>query len=135
MLKVPLIFCFLLSLLAGCFPQRAIQKQNLTTAQQMSNPYLWDFGRVKAGEVLKHEFIFKNESLKTLKIKEVHTSCGCTVSEVKKKVLLPQESTSIGVTFSTKGYSGLTQQFIYVNTDNLDNPVIKYIIKADVVKQ
>lgn len=99
------------------------------------NPYLWDFGQVKEGEILKHNFILKNESQDVLNIKDVNTSCGCTVSKVEKKVLLPGESTLIEVEFDTKGYSGLTQQYIYVHTDNLDNPVLRFIIKAEAIKQ
>ncbi|MDD5432270.1 MAG: DUF1573 domain-containing protein [Candidatus Omnitrophica bacterium] len=99
-----------------------------------SNPLEWDFGIVKAGEIAKHSFLIKNETEKILKIREVSTSCGCTVSDVKNKTLKPQETTLLEVAFNSKGYSGDVQQFIYVNTDNLDNPVIRYIIKAKVEK-
>lgn len=117
-------------------------------AQENTDANTWDFGRVKEGEVLKHTFIFKNESKEILKIKDVATSCGCTASEVEKKVLMPQESTVINVTFNSKGYFAGVQQFIYLFTDSLDastslsvngeykrtidNPVIKFIIKAQV---
>jgi hypothetical protein len=97
-------------------------------------PYVFDFGRIKEGEVLKHEFILKNETSKILNIKDVNTSCGCTVSEVEKRSLQPNESTVIKVKFNSRGYSGPTQQYVYVHTDNLDKPVIRYIIKAEVVK-
>ena len=95
---------------------------------------VWDFGKVVEGEIAAHDFILKNESAKTLTIKGVNTSCGCTVSEVRNKVLKPQESTLVEVKFNSKGYSGAVQQFVYVNTDDLDNPVIRFIIKANVVK-
>jgi len=97
------------------------------------DPYTWDFGQVKEGQVLKHAFILKNESAKTLKIKDVNSSCGCTVSEAKKMVLAPQESTTIEVKFDSKGYSGITKQYIYVHTDDLDNPLIRFIIIAQVL--
>jgi len=100
---------------------------------QAEDPYAWDFGQVKQGEIAAHDFIFKNETGEELKIKDTNTSCGCAVSAVEKKTLLPGESTKISVKFNSKGYSGAVQQFIYVNTDNLDNPVIRFIIKASVV--
>ncbi|MFA4990210.1 MAG: DUF1573 domain-containing protein [Candidatus Omnitrophota bacterium] len=96
--------------------------------------YVWDCGKIKQGEVAAHNFTLKNDSAKALKITGVTTSCGCTVSEVKKKVLLPGESTPVEIKFNSKGYSGAVQQFTYVNTDNVDKPVIRFIIKADVVK-
>ncbi len=101
---------------------------------EMQDPYPWDFGQVKEGEVLEHTFVLKNESEKTLTIKEVNTSCGCTTSKLEKKVLLPGESAEIEVKFNTKGYSGLTQQYVYVHTDSLDKPIIRFIIKAEVMK-
>jgi len=99
-----------------------------------ADPNLWDFGTVKAGQVLSHEFTLKNESKKQLNIKNVGTSCGCTVSEAGKKVLLPGESTIIKVKFDSRGYSGEVKQHVYVNTDNLDNSLIRFVIKANVVK-
>ena len=104
-------------------------------AQENTDANTWDFGRVKEGEVLRHIFVLKNESKKILKINDVSTSCGCTVSEVKKKVLRPKESTSINVTFNSKGYFAMVQQSVYLFTDSLDNPVIRFIIKAYVVKK
>ena len=99
------------------------------------DPQEWDFGQVKQGAVLKHDFILKNETNDILGINNIHTSCGCTVSESDKKSLMPQESTTIKVTFSSKGYLGPVQQFVYVNTDNTDLAIIKFTIKAQVVKE
>ncbi|MCM8795365.1 MAG: DUF1573 domain-containing protein [Candidatus Omnitrophica bacterium] len=113
--------------LSGCYPQAP--KKIV-----VSEGYSWDFQEVKEGSVLKHIFILKNASGKILNIKGIDTSCGCTVSEVAKRSLSPGEETKLEVTFNTKGYSGLTQQFIYVHTDDLDNPVVRYIIKAKVIK-
>jgi len=101
---------------------------------QAQDPRVWDFGNVKEGQVFKHEFMIKNESDKVLNIKEVNTSCGCTISEIEKKTLAPQESAKVKVEFKSKGYSGKVQQFIYVNTDSVDEPIIRLAIKAEVEK-
>ncbi|TRZ95476.1 DUF1573 domain-containing protein [bacterium] len=131
-------------------------------ARGLAEFYLWDFGRVKQGDVVRHNFNLKNTTGKTFKIKDVTTSCGCMASAAKKDKLLPGESTEIGVEFDSQGYSGPVQQFIYVHTDAIntstplgsrpesldlardgfrernsrtfDNSVIRFIIKADVVK-
>ena len=94
----------------------------------------WDFGRVKQGAVVKHDFTFKNETPGILKITGINTSCGCTASEAGKKSLAPGESTVINVAFNSKGYSGAVKQFIYVNTDNAALAVIRFIVKAEVEK-
>jgi hypothetical protein len=132
-MRMHLIFLlFFLSFLQGACYAQDTKKTVLEAGPQDS--YSWDFGRVKEGAVLKHVFKLRNESNRALNIKEVTTSCGCTVSKAQKKTLLPKETTSIEVSFKTRGYSGPTQQYIYVNTDDLDNPLIRFIIKADVVK-
>lgn len=117
-----------------CAPLCFAQDEKPVQVQQTADPNLWDFGRVKEGAVLEHEFVFKNNSSKATNIKSINTSCGCTASKVKKNKLAPQESTEIEVKFKTKGYSGQTQQFVYVNTDNTDEPVVRFIIKAEVIK-
>ena len=102
---------------------------------KITDPNLWDFGKVKEGKVFTHEFALKNDSNAPLNIKNVGTSCGCTVSKAKKETLLPKESTTIEVKFNSKGYSGEVKQYVYVATDSVDNPLIRFIIRADVVKQ
>ncbi len=101
---------------------------------QQKEDNIWDFGVVKENIVLKHEFTLTNNTDKPLLIRDVITSCGCTATKIKKKRLLPGESTPLEVTFETEGYSGETKQNIYVHTDNQDSPIIKFTIKANVVK-
>lgn len=125
-----ILFCLSFSL-QGCYAQ---SKDKITDRAEITDPYSWDFGKRQEGEVLKHTFVFKNESKATLTIKDINTSCGCTISKAKKKILLPRESTTIEVQFNTKGYLGPTQQYIYVHTDSLDNPVLRFIIKAEIIK-
>jgi hypothetical protein len=132
-IKLSLILWFLcLTLLeTGCLAQK---EQVVVDKQEVSDLYSWDFGQAKEGEVLKHDFRLKNESKENLNIKDVDTSCSCTVSKVAKKTLMPDEETLIEIQFDTKGYSGSVQQYIYVHTDGLANPIIKFTIKANVIK-
>jgi hypothetical protein len=136
MARRTLFLLFIIFAITGCYAQHAKVLAPLKEEPRAAeaDPYSWDFGRVKEGKILKHDFVLKNDSSRTVKIKDVDTSCGCTASTVKKNTLSPGESTIIEVKFNTKGYAGPTQQFVYVNTDNLDNSVIRFIIKADVVK-
>lgn len=102
---------------------------------EKTDPYLWDFGQVKQGVTVKHDFSFKNQTSDILEINSIHTSCGCIAIEQSKKSLLPQASTTITVSFNSKGYLGPVTQFVYVNTDNADMAIIKFTIKAFVVKE
>ncbi len=126
----------MLALLSGCQAKKgALIIAGPPPANAVAiDAYTWDFGRARQGEILKHDFLLKNDSDKVLNIKSIDTSCGCTVSKTKKSALLPQEATLIEVNFDSKGYLGPVQQVVYVNTDSLDMPVIRYIIKAEVIK-
>ena len=139
MFKTFFLILFLLFNSLGCSSQHQPPKKaklaNLTNKGKALDAYTWDFGQVEEGEVLRHSFELKNESKNVMNIKDTDTSCGCTASQAKKRRLMPGESTTIEVQFNSKGYSGYTSQFIYVHTDSLDNPIIRYIIKADVVKK
>jgi hypothetical protein len=122
------LILFLLGQVAGGYAQ----EQAAAPVDQANDPNIWDFGKVNRGEVSRHVFIVKNDSKQTLNIKGVSTSCGCTASKIQKQTLLPGESTNLEVSFNSAGYSGAVQQFAYVQTDNIENPVIRYKIKAEV---
>ena len=134
MKKIYLVLGIVLLLsVTGCFAQTNPQAiAELPNPPQQQN--LWDFGQVKEGLILKHDFILKNDSQKALKITGTHTSCGCTVSKVEKNILLPGEETLIGVKFNSVGYSGPIEQYVYVNTDDAQNPILKFTVKAQVIK-
>jgi hypothetical protein len=105
--------------------------------QEPVDKFTWDFGDLKEGQVVRHDFIIKNETSSELRIKEVTTSCGCTLSKIRKLVIKPGESAMVEVEFNSKGYSGKVKQHVYVNytqADNLDNLVLRYIITANVLK-
>jgi len=95
----------------------------------------WDFGKIRASAgVVKHVFGLKNESPEVLNVNGTHASCGCTLSEIDKKVILPKESANLEVKFIPKGYSGKVTQYVYVDTDSKSVPIYKFVIKADVIK-
>jgi hypothetical protein len=103
--------------------------------QPVKDPYFWDFGQVTAGQVLEHVFTIRNNSSNALIINRLQTSCGCTGSVISRDHIPAGESAEIKVTFNTKGYSGLSQQFVYVHTDDTQNPIIKLTIQAQVTKK
>ncbi len=124
MKKLILIFAFLL------FPLFVSYAQGLG----IDPTHIWDFGEIKEGDIVEHTFILKNDSTERMNITNIDTSCGCTASSAAKKVLEAGEETEIKVKFDSKGYSGKTKQFIFVNIDRLNDPVVQFVIEADVKK-
>ena len=115
-----------------CAVSFAQGKGPVSLPEDKQSEFFWDFGKVKEGAVLKHQFIIKNSGSGTLKIANLQPSCDCLSAKISKKELLSQEAGVLEVSFETKGESGPRQQFVYVQTDNLDNPVLRYIIKVQV---
>ncbi|MDD3087836.1 MAG: DUF1573 domain-containing protein [Candidatus Omnitrophica bacterium] len=137
MFNICLVVILLLSLFHyGCYPQK--QKKAADRIIQgvaiEDDKNFKDLGQVREGELIKHSFVILNEWDRPLSIKEVSTSCGCAVAKIGSKVLGPWESANLDIVFNTEGYSGEVKQFIYVSTDNLDMPTIRFIIKADIKK-
>jgi len=111
-------------------PAASGPEQKTQPAPQNIDPLFWDFGTVAKDSTVKHEFTITNYTKRTLIIKDVVTSCGCTASDVGKKTLAPDEKTKVLVSFNSKGYKGEVTQFVYINTDDQENPVIKLTIRS-----
>ena len=69
-------------------------------------PMVFDFGRVKAGEVVKHDFVFTNAGTATLEIKDVRPSCGCTTAGTWEKQIAPGKTGTIGLQFNSSAFGG-----------------------------
>lgn len=54
-----------------------------------------NFGTIKVGDTIKKTFYVKNLSENTLKIKNLKTSCGCTVAKIKDSLIEKGAGTSI----------------------------------------
>lgn len=114
-------------------PQEAGAKAASGPSAAAQEEDTWDFGSVKEGEVLQYEFSIDNKSAsRSLKILAVNTSCGCTASQAKSNILAPGESTTLSVRFETKGYAGPVKQYVYVHTDDPEENIRRFTIKANV---
>lgn len=92
----------------------------------------WDFGKVKQGEVLSHEFVFTNEGDATLVIQRVSTSCGCTAALVSADRIPPGKEGRIGIKFDTRGYGGPVKKLVYVDSNDPDGQHRTIEVGADI---
>ncbi len=92
----------------------------------------FNFGKVKAGEQVMHEYTFKNTGKEPLVISNAKGSCGCTVPEWPKEPIAPGGSGKIKVAFDSKGKSGpqTKQVTITANTDPVQSIIY---IKGEVI--
>lgn len=91
-----------------------------------------DFGEANEGDILRTGFKFTNTGKKVLKIKDISTSCGCTVSKLKKKTIQPGESQVIKVEFNTLGKFGYQSKSVMVYTNDPEKPEVNIVLEAQI---
>ena len=77
-----------------------------------------NFGKLKAGEVVSHRFLFTNTGKHNLKISNVDAACGCTAPSFTNTIVKPGEQGYVDVVFNSQGRSGNQSLSIrvYANT-------------------
>ncbi|HPO17234.1 MAG TPA: DUF1573 domain-containing protein, partial [Candidatus Hydrogenedentes bacterium] len=94
---------------------------------------VFEFGDVDADQKVEHDFIIKNEGDAPLDIKNVKTSCGCTVAQPEKKNLAPGEETKIKTTLTLKGRQGAVSKTVTVESNDPRAPMYKLELKGNAV--
>jgi len=92
----------------------------------------WDFGKIKEGDIPSYVFVFRNSGDEPLVIRRVRTSCGCTAALVSDKTLEPGDKGELKVTFNSRGYEGNVAKYVYVESNDPDQPVKQLTISANV---
>lgn len=99
----------------------------------VSEDPVFNFGdRDNVGDV-SHSFAISNEGSAPLEIFNVKTSCGCTVAELKDKVLEPGDATTIDATLSLEGREGLQRKTIMVQSNDPLQPALQLIMTGAAV--
>ena len=75
------------------------------------------FGKIKQGEVIKHDFKFTNVGKAPLVIKKVDVSCGCTFPSYPFIPIEPGKEGVIGITYDSKNKAGRQKPTITVVTN------------------
>jgi hypothetical protein len=114
--------------LLACAGDLAAQKR----ARAVFNETAHDFGKVKQGDVLTYEFVFKNQGDATLEVNRVETSCGCTAALVSAKKVKPGEEGRIKATFDSHGYSGRVTKYVLFSSNDSARPRLELSLSADI---
>ncbi|MGE5439562.1 MAG: DUF1573 domain-containing protein [Bacteroidota bacterium] len=98
----------------------------------VQNP-VFGFGDIKQNVFVEHDFIISNTGDDSLVIMDVRASCGCTAAQPEKNVLRPGESAKINVKFNTISRQGKQQKYIYIISNDKENPEFRLSFSANVV--
>lgn len=99
---------------------KEVHKENELTIMTFKKE-LHDFGKIPSKESVSNVFEFSNTGDSPLLIKEVTTSCGCTVPKWTKEVIKPNKSGEIKIVYDAK-YPGRFNKTITVVYNGKDSP-------------
>ena len=82
---------------------------------------VYDFGKIKEGEVVKHVFKFENTGNSPVILSQVSASCGCTTPTYTTTPILPGKTGQIAVEFNSAGQIGQQQKIITIASNSESN--------------
>lgn len=113
----------------------------MSEAERANSPVIdfedrvFDFGRIKHGDKIEHDFVFNNSGKSDLVIRRVRSGCGCTAIEPQKTLLRPGESSSIKAVFNSRGFRGRQSKGITVISNDPANPNIVLRLTGEVMTE
>lgn len=91
-----------------------------------------NFGTLKQGEVVTHDFKFTNTGKASLIIGNAESGCGCTIPEIPKEPIAPGEKGKIKVQFDSEGRSNKVKKTVTITANtspNLTNLTIEAFVQ------
>jgi hypothetical protein len=111
------------------------QKGNTTqTAHEGTPPVikfteeLYNFGKIKQGDSVTHNFSFVNAGKSPLLITNAVATCGCTTPQWPKDPVNPGDSGKIKVTFKSAGKSGVQDKMITISANTTPSQNMVHLV-------
>lgn len=94
---------------------------------------LFDMGTVAEGVEVPHVIPVRNIGGEPLKIINVHTSCGCTMVNMKENVIEPGKTATLEVVMDTSMKQGVVRKAIEISSNDPKTPKITVYLSANVL--
>ncbi len=94
---------------------------------------LYNFGAMNRHEIKRHTFVIGNEGEGMLEIWLLDTSCRCTLSKVKKRLIPPGETSEVEMEWMTNDYSDTFSQHATLGTNDPTRPKFDLRIRGKVI--
>lgn len=85
----------------------------------------FDFGKVVEGEVVKHNFKFRNIGTAPVRIAKLESSCGCTTTNNVLREYAPGEEAVLEAVVDTVGKKGMVVKTVTLTLENNTMPKIE----------
>ena len=126
-MKYILAFILIFVLAGACLagPQARLQSNVL------------DLGAVAEGKAVERSFFIENKGDAELEIKSVTVTCGCVriVSPKDKTLVSPGQRQEVKIFLDTTGFSGDIEKYVYIASNDPNNPTLKVAVRANVALQ
>ncbi len=119
-------------LILGCFLQLGCNRARPVPGGLYAAPAVYDAGAVLDKDKIVGVFKLVNTSDKTIAIRNVKLSCGCSKVNLSKEVVTPNESIDVEITVNVKGKYGPNVFEAMVFTDSTDVPVVPLHVNANI---
>ncbi len=106
-------------------PADPIDSVNVAKIEWLTDEF--DYGTVKAGEIVEHVFKYKNTGNQPLVITNARSTCGCTVPKFDREPLPVGETAEISVRFNTKGKKGKQRKPVIVTANTFPTETRTFI--------
>lgn len=133
-MKKLLLAVMCMAFFAGCTNQNSTGSENSAETQKTGTVALadtsnapafkfekevYDFGEIKEGEKVTHDFKFKNIGKSPLIISSATATCGCTIPDYPKEPIAPGAEGVIRVVFNGVGKIGMQNKIVSITANTI----------------
>jgi hypothetical protein len=120
--------------LAGLTSTKSMAQEATTIGPRVVfDQVLHDFGELRQGRSLEHDYVFSNVGDAPLHIQRVNPSCGCTVAEQPSEPVPPGGKGRIRVAFDSRLRKGMQDFRILVYTNELSSKPALLLFRGEVL--
>lgn len=101
--------------------------ENKNQAEFKFDEMEFNYGNIKQGDKVDHDFYFTNVGKEPLIITDARGSCGCTVPEWPKEPIKKGEKGKIHITFNSAGKMGLQDKTVTITSNAKTNPLVLHL--------
>lgn len=91
-----------------------------------------DFGDLQGWETRDAEVIIRNVGDQVLRIRQIESTCGCTVPELEVKQIAPGAETVMHVHFNSKTFQGPQHRYLHIYSNDPLRGSYDFLVTADI---
>lgn len=95
-------------------------------------PELLELGVLQQFETRDLQVTIRNDGSDLLEIRDIESTCGCTVPELATTELAPGASTVMDVHFNSKTFQGKQVKYVHIYSNDPRRPSVDLILTADI---